>query len=150
MIRHNNRPDIVELALLEAYNTQAAQIGHGVEMQKLATTDHGRNRWRHFVWLSDRLKSEILGMLYAYQERHDLNDMVSSGREAQESRIHLIKWLNGQPGDQEQHKRRAAADIDYIARVLFDALVAARDKCRRIKNRQKAGQLIKAGAFRIV
>lgn len=140
--------DSVARSLMEDYNTKARDVEHCNAMEDLAETEHGKAHWRHLGWLANRLKDEILGMLYSYQKAGSLRDMIASGKEAQEARDELLDWLEDNPDKcTADDIRRAKDDRLFLADVAYQALDAARRLITGKEKRLEAAELIKAHAY---
>ena len=109
---------VVESQINAEYKHHAHQVDHYLEMEKIATTEKGKSKWRHQRRLAQKLKDDTLAILYAYQEGRSLRRLAAQVHEAQEERRSLITWLAGRPQEDPEHTLRAKHEINYLAGFL--------------------------------
>lgn len=114
--------DYVEGQLNAEFNRHAHWVDHYHEMATLATSEKGKNKWRHARRLAQKLKDDTLAILYAYQEGRSLRRLAEKVYEAQEERRALIAWLAGRPQEDPQHALRANSEINQFTEFLTDIL----------------------------
>ena len=114
--------DFVEVTLKGEFARYAGYVEHYDEMERIARTERGKNKWRFLRRMVQKLKDDMLAILYRYQERRSLRDLASAFYEAQEERRSLIKWINGRPQEDRGHIFRAADEIDSFQELLTDIL----------------------------
>lgn len=114
--------DFVELTLKGEYSRYAGYVEHYDEMERIAGTERGKNKWRFLRRMVQKLKDDMLAILYRYRERRSLRDLAAGFYEAQEERRSLIKWINGRPQEDRGHIFRAADEIDSLQELLTDIL----------------------------
>lgn len=114
--------DFVEVTLKGEFARYADFVEHYAEMERIATTEKGKNKWRFLRRMVQKLKDDMLAILYRYQERRSLRDLASGFHEAQEERRSLIKWIDSRPQEYRGHLYRAADEIDALRELLADIL----------------------------
>lgn len=114
--------DFVEVTLKGEFARYAGYVEHYAEMESIARTERGKNKWRFLRRMVQKLKDDMLAILYRYQERRSLRDLASAFYEAQEERRSLIKWINGRPQEDPEHSRRAQSEINALDEFLTDIL----------------------------
>lgn len=114
--------DFIEVTLKGEFNRYAGYVEHYAEMERIANTEKGKNKWHFLRRMVQKLKDDMLAILYRYQERRSLRDLAAGFYEAQEERRSLIKWINGRPQEDRGHIFRAADEIDAFQELLTGLL----------------------------
>lgn len=114
--------DYVEGQLKGEYNIHAHMVDHYHELEQIAKSQRGKDKWHHLGRLAQKLKDDTLAILYAYQERRSLRRLAEKVYEVQEERRSLIAWLAGRPQELPEHTERATREIGYFSQILTDIL----------------------------
>lgn len=122
--------DFVEATLKQEFNRYAGYVEHYAEMESLATSEKGKNKWRFLRRMVQKLKDDMLAILYRYQERQSFRDLADAFNEAQEERRSLIKWIASRPQEDRGHMFRAADEIDALQELLTGILYHVKEANR--------------------
>ena len=115
--------DYVERYLLSEYNHHAHSVDHYFSMEYMANTERGKSKWRHLCRLAQKMKDDILGILFAYQQGgRSLSALAGGVYEAQDERRDLLAWLAGRPEEAPEHTRRVKEEMHYFAELMNDIL----------------------------
>ena len=113
----------IEKIIEREYNRQVFQIDHYTEMEKQATSQKGKSKWRHFRRIAQKLKDDYLAFLYTYQEGGSVVRLVKRVIEAIDERRRLIVWLAGRRREDPEHGRRAQSEINALDDFLTEVLI---------------------------
>ena len=114
--------DYVEGQIKAEYELHCDHVYCYIEMENMATSERGKSKWRHYRRLAQKMKDDILAILYAYQEGRSLRRLAVQVHEAQEERRSLIAWLAGRPQEDPEHTLTAQNEINYLGEFLTDIL----------------------------
>ena len=114
--------DFVEGKIKAEYELHCDRVYCYSKMEDMATSESGKSNWRHYRRLAQKMKDDILAILYAYQEGRSLQRLADQVHEAQEERRSLIAWLAGRPQEDPEHTLTAQNEINYLGEFLTDIL----------------------------
>lgn len=123
-MRTATRPafDYVEGQIKAEYELHCDRVYCYSKMEDMVTSESGKSKWRHYRRLAQKMKDDILAILYAYQEGRSLQRLAAQVHEAQEERRSLIAWLAGRPQEDPEHTLNAQNEINYLGEFLTDIL----------------------------
>ena len=114
--------DYVEGKIEAEYEFHCCRAYCYSKMEDMATSEREKSKWRHYRRLAQKMKDDILAILFAYQEGRSLRRLADQVHEAQEERRSLIAWLAGRPQEGPEHTLTAQNEINYLGEFLTDIL----------------------------
>lgn len=114
--------DYVEGKIEAEYEFHCCRAYCYSKMEDMATSEREKSKWRHYRRLAQKMKDDILAILFAYQEGRSLQRLADQVHEAQEERRSLIAWLAGRPQEDPEHTLTAQNEINYLGEFLTDIL----------------------------
>lgn len=114
--------DYVEGKIEAEYEFHCCRAYCYSKMEDMTTSEREKSKWRHYRRLAQKMKDDILAILFAYQEGRSLQRLAAQVHEAQEERRSLIAWLAGRPQEDPEHTLTAQNEINYLGEFLTDIL----------------------------
>lgn len=136
--------DLIEDILKEEYNGHARQVEHYREMADMASTAKGVQKWSHLGRIAQKMKDDLLAILYAYNEGKSLHHLSDRISEAIAERRTLINWLKLRPNEPSKHITRALVEVDYFNHLRNTLLHTAAISMKGAERRREAKALLAA------